>query len=101
MVDAQYTIRKLGAESSKLRKHGCAIYSMCNNWMMSNGTSIQSLIDNVLSRMLMTPIGTKNKTAIIDGGICYSIIPYLTRCKIFSSISHFMGEVKRVIVTPF
>ena len=64
MVDSQPTISKAGAESSKWRIHGCAIFFMCETWMMSNGTEMTSSRYDVFRRILMTPIRTKNQTTI-------------------------------------
>ena len=42
MVYTLHTIIKAGAESTKYRQHGCAIFVICKTWMMNNGTAIPS-----------------------------------------------------------
>ena len=60
MVDAQPYMSNADAESSKLINHGCGIFFMSRNQMMSTVTAMPIPAENIFSSILMTPIRTKN-----------------------------------------
>ena len=73
MVDTPPFISNSGAGSSKWRQCGCDLFSIWNTHMMSTGTAIPSLADNIFSSMYMTPIRTKYLTGSNPTNIWYTI----------------------------